>query len=277
MEGVVRTIRLLFTQRSGLGSFNVTRANAVTLDVVRTELGADVTGQHLQTTLCSCIATNGLTTKLGHHGADVDDLALVLLNHAGQDSLGDDEGRIQVNIDDHTEVSGGHTQLFKPLTGRYQELYAQLLLLIWDPGYVYIKGDWEIVCQGHLLSVRMFHGGIALSSDALTEIDHISVPGKRIISVENLTTYHDTQEHQGAVIYLGGFLNTVRTNLLKKVFASEPHAQYYHHGDLDPYGFLILEDLKAKTGIPFEPLEMDLPTLRRCHLAGHFRPLDESD
>jgi hypothetical protein len=149
--------------------------------------------------------------------------------------------------------------------------------LISNPGYVYIKGDWEITCQDHSLSVRMFHGGIALSSDALAEIDHISVPGKRIISVENLTTYHDTKEHQGAVIYLGGFMNTVRANLLKKVFASEPHAQYYHHGDLDPYGFLILENLKTKTGIPFEPLEMDLPTLRRCHLAGHFRPLDESD
>lgn len=149
--------------------------------------------------------------------------------------------------------------------------------LISNPGYVYIKGDWEITCQDHSLSVRMFHGGIALSSDALAEIDHISVPVKRIISVENLTTYHDTNEHQGAVIYLGGFMNTVRANLLKKVFASEPHARYYHHGDLDPYGFLILENLKTKTGIPFEPLEMDLPTLRRCHLAGHFRPLDESD
>jgi hypothetical protein len=48
-------------------------------------------------------------------------------------------------------------------------------------------------------------------------------------------------------------------------------------GDLDPYGFLILENLKDKTGIPFKPLEMDLNTLRQCHHAGHFRPLDEAD
>lgn len=97
------------------------------------------------------------------------------------------------------------------------------------------------------------------------------------ISVENLTTYHDTKESQGAIIYLGGFLNTVRSNLLKKLHEFEPDARYYHKGDLDPYGFLILENLKNKTGIPFKPLEMDLNTLRQCHRAGYFRPLDEAD
>ena len=149
--------------------------------------------------------------------------------------------------------------------------------LIRNPGYVYIKGDWQIRCRGQHISVNMFRGGIALSSDALEEIEQIAVPGGVVVSVENLTTYHDTQESQGAIIYLGGFLNTVRTDLLKKLYGSEPNATYLHKGDLDPYGFLILEDLKEKTGIPFKPMEMDLDTLRRCHRAGHFRPLDEAD
>lgn len=149
--------------------------------------------------------------------------------------------------------------------------------LINNPGYVYIKGDWQIWCQGQCISANMFHGGIAISSDALDEIERIAVSGGTIISVENLTTYHDAKENQGAIIYLGGFLNTVRANLLKKLYVFEPGAQYFHKGDLDPYGFLILENLKQKTGIPFKPLEMDLDTLRRCHRAGHFRPLDEAD
>lgn len=149
--------------------------------------------------------------------------------------------------------------------------------LISNPGYVYIKGDWQIWCQGQCISVNKFRGGIAISSDALDKIEHIVVPGGTIISVENLTTYHDAKESQGAIIYLGGFLNTVRTNLLKKLYVFEPDARYFHKGDLDPYGFLILENLKDKTGIPFKPLEMDLDTLRRCYCAGHFRPLDEAD
>lgn len=149
--------------------------------------------------------------------------------------------------------------------------------LISNPGYVYIKGDWQICCQGQYISVSMFPGGVAVSSEALGAIDRIAVPGGVVISVENLTTYHDTKEDQGAIIYPGGFVNTVRGNLLKKLYTFEPNAKYFHKGDLDPYGFLILENLKKETGIPFAPLEMDLDTLRRCHRTGHFRPLDEAD
>ena len=160
--------------------------------------------------------------------------------------------------------------------GQKETVLAQYNLIS-NPGYVYIKGDWQISCRGQCISTDMFRGGIAISSDALDEIEQIHVPSGRVISVENLTTYHDTKESQGAIIYLGGFLNTVRTNLLKKLYELEPGAGYFHKGDLDPYGFLILENLKDKTGIPFIPLEMDLNTLRQCHRVGHFRPLDEAD
>lgn len=160
--------------------------------------------------------------------------------------------------------------------GQKETILAQYNLIS-NPGYVYIKGDWQIWCRGRCISVDMFQGGIAISSDALDEIERIAVPGGRIISVENLTTYHDTKESNGAIIYLGGFMNTVRANLLKKLYVFKSDAEYLHKGDLDPYGFLILENLKKKTEIPFKPLEMDLDTLRRCHRAGHFRPLDEAD
>ena len=160
--------------------------------------------------------------------------------------------------------------------GQKETILAQYNLIS-NPGYVYIKGNWQIWCRGRCISVDMFQGGIAISSDALDEIERIAVPSGRIISVENLTTYHDTKESHGAIIYLGGFMNTVRVSLLRKLYAFEQDAEYLHKGDLDPYGFLILENLKKKTGIPFKPLEMDLDTLRRCHCAGHFRPLDEAD
>lgn len=149
--------------------------------------------------------------------------------------------------------------------------------LISNPGYVYIKGDWQIQCHGQCISTQMFRGGIAISSDALNDIEQIFVSNRKVISVENLTTYHDTKECQGAIIYLGGFMNTVRANLLKKLYTFEPKAKYSHKGDLDPYGFLILENLKKRTRIPFEPMEMDLDTLQQCHRSGHFKPLDEAD
>lgn len=61
------------------------------------------------------------------------------------------------------------------------------------------------------------------------------------------------------------------------VHASKPDAIYLHYGDLDPYGFLILENLKQKTGIPFATSGMDLATLQACFQAGHYRPLTAED
>ena len=34
--------------------------------------------------------------------------------------------------------------------------------LISNPGYVYIKGDWQIWCRGQCISTDMFRGGIAI-------------------------------------------------------------------------------------------------------------------
>lgn len=165
---------------------------------------------------------------------------------------------------------------FGDCSGQKETVLAEYNLIN-NPGYVYIKGDWLITCNGRELDVRSFEGGIAVSSEALDGIEQMKVPGGKVVSVENLTTFHDTRENQGAILYLGGFMNTVRANFLKHLYACEPNAQYFHKGDLDPYGFLILENLKEKTGIPFLPMEMDLETLKLCHRSGHYRPLDDTD
>lgn len=46
VEGMATAISLPLTQRCGLVGFNVTWSDAVTLNVVTTELGTDVPGQH---------------------------------------------------------------------------------------------------------------------------------------------------------------------------------------------------------------------------------------
>lgn len=64
---------------------------------------------------------------------------------------------------------------------------------------------------------------------------------------------------------------------MRRVYNDNPKFHFYHKGDLDVYGFLILEHLKSSTAIPFEPMDMDLPTLQRCFVAGHCKPLTEQD
>ena len=59
----------------------VTRSESVTLDIILPVLGADISGEHLQTALCSRVSRYCLASQLRHHGADIDNLAMPLLNH----------------------------------------------------------------------------------------------------------------------------------------------------------------------------------------------------
>ena len=101
-------VGLDLTQRRGLRGGDVAGSDAVALDVVLAVLRSDVLGEHLQAALGSGVSGNGLAAELGHHGADVDDLAAAHLDHAGNDGLGDDKGSVQVNVDDLTELGSLH-------------------------------------------------------------------------------------------------------------------------------------------------------------------------
>ena len=105
---MARTVGLTLAQRSGLGRCDVARADAVALDVVLAVLRSDVAGQHLQTALGCGVCRHGLAAQLRHHRADVDDLAVALLDHRGDDGLRDDERTVEVDVDHLAELCGGH-------------------------------------------------------------------------------------------------------------------------------------------------------------------------
>ena len=98
VKRMAAAVRLDLTQGRGLRGGDVAGANAVALNVVLAVLGSNVFGQHLQAALGSRVSGNSLTAQFAHHGADVDDLAAALLDHVGDDGLGNDEGSVQVNI-----------------------------------------------------------------------------------------------------------------------------------------------------------------------------------
>ena len=149
--------------------------------------------------------------------------------------------------------------------------------LLENPTYLYLKGGWVLEFPGARVRVADLPGGIGLTSDGLGAVQSVALETHTVITVENLTTYHDMAAEEQAVLYLGGFPNSVRANFLRMAYAANPAAEYLHYGDLDPYGFLILENLKQKTGIPFASAGMDLATLQACFLAGHYRPLTSED
>jgi len=146
-----------------------------------------------------------------------------------------------------------------------------------NPTYVYIKGDIAIKFEDSVIYVREINGGIALSNSALEKIKEIKVIAESVITVENLTTYHDEDEKDSVYIYLGGYHNKSKQVILKKIYDENKQCEYLHEGDIDVYGFLILENLKEKTGIPFRPLNMGVDTLKRFFDAKIYKELTASD
>ena len=126
--------------------------------------------------------------------------------------------------------------------------------------YVYFKGDIKIKMKKSSINTLDFKGGIALSSKDIDDIEEIKIGSTKLITIENLTSFNNYDE-DNAAIYLGGYHNSVRQNLLLKIYENNKGILYYHCGDIDVGGFKILNHLKRKTSIPFIPLNMDTKTL----------------
>ncbi len=137
------------------------------------------------------------------------------------------------------------------------------LNLVKNPTYVHIKGTAHVILNGERIDLSSLHGDIAFSSSTLDDIDCVELTGRVVMTVENLTSFHLVNCQNRLVIYLGGFHNTVRRHLIKKIYQQNPDATFYHFGDIDAGGFQILQHLRRQTGIDFIPYKMDLETLQK--------------
>lgn len=133
--------------------------------------------------------------------------------------------------------------------------------IVKTPTYVMVKGNVVINLHGQVLNLSRIDGDIAMSTVSLKELESIKVLGNRVVTIENLTSFHDYHNRGDCVIYLGGFHNRTKRKFIQFLYSQNQQAQYYHFGDIDAGGFYILEHLKRKTGIAFRSLYMDKETL----------------
>ena len=123
-----------------------------------------------------------------------------------------------------------------------------------------MKGSGIISISGQTIDLSKLGGDIAISSSILKDIEKISVIGKRVITIENLTSFNTFSEDNTFALYLGGYHNTHRRNFIIQLFHDNPEAEFFHFGDIDAGGFYILMHLREKTGVPFLPYRMDIST-----------------
>lgn len=135
--------------------------------------------------------------------------------------------------------------------------------IVKTPTYVCMKGQGVLTLGTQIVDLAQLMGDIALSTTSIKELDKIQVKGKRVVTVENLTSFHDYVDPDDFVIYLGGFHNKTKRRFLMFLYEQNPENEYRHFGDIDAGGFYILEHLKVKTGIPFKSMHMDIETLQK--------------
>lgn len=135
--------------------------------------------------------------------------------------------------------------------------------IVSTPTYVTMKGNGILALGEQKIDLSRMHGDIALSTKSLKELKDIRVLGKRVVTIENLTTFHDYPAEDDFVIYLGGFHNKIKRDFLMYLSEKNPEKEYRHFGDIDAGGFYILEHLKRKTGIGFRSLYMGPDILRQ--------------
>ncbi|MBR2800966.1 MAG: hypothetical protein IKE21_00065 [Erysipelotrichaceae bacterium] len=156
-----------------------------------------------------------------------------------------------------------------------RDAILQDLNIIKNPGHVFLKGNGIIQIKGQTIDLNVLQGDIAVSSSLLPDIEKITVTGKSVVTIENLTTFNSYRPRDEFVIYLGGYHNALRREFIKLLYKQNPEAEYYHYGDIDAGGFYILLHLRAKTGVQFKPLHMDVTTL--SNNMQFSKPLTEND
>lgn len=134
-----------------------------------------------------------------------------------------------------------------------------------NPSSISMKGNAEFILNHSKIHLVDFKQEFILSASNISNIKIESLPVQRIITIENLTSFYTTNIPDSLIIYLGGYHNQARREFLQLLYQYAPHLDYYHFGDIDAGGIYIFEHLKEKTHIPFQPLWMDIKTLKEYH------------
>jgi len=160
-------------------------------------------------------------------------------------------------------------KVFKRFGERFANLDVYAIMAEYSiyhtPDYVYVKGNSGIVRMGKSqIALEDWQQGIGICGEDLQKVKFGETHQiRKVITIENLTTFFRWREEASLLIYLGGYHNGARRSLLKLIHEQIPQAQYLHFGDIDVGGFEIYEDLKRQTGILFQTYYMDLQTLKK--------------
>lgn len=123
--------------------------------------------------------------------------------------------------------------------------------------YLYVKGEGIIGINSQKIDLSCVCSSIGIPIDDVNALSFENID--KVTTIENLTTFYDYAS-DGLIIYLGGFSTIPQTQVLKKI--KEACSNFYHFGDIDYGGFMILSNLMENLNIKVKTINMDLETLK---------------
>ncbi len=134
--------------------------------------------------------------------------------------------------------------------------------IVKNSNYALVKHGLVLKLKNQVISLDDLGYEFSLSDEMIKNLEIIEVKAKKVLTIENLTSFYQCDEKDCILIYLGGFHNHTKQNLLKKIYEKAPILSYSHFSDIDAGGFLIYRNLVDKTGIPFHPYKMSIEELK---------------
>ncbi len=135
--------------------------------------------------------------------------------------------------------------------------------IIKNSSYALIKNNLSLKINNQIINLNDLSFELSLSDEMIKALDIIDMTASKLITVENLTSFYSLNDLEATIIYLAGFHNHTKQMLLEKIYHKYPNIEYFHFSDIDAGGFLIYNNLKEKTKIPFIPYRMGVKELVR--------------
>ena len=133
--------------------------------------------------------------------------------------------------------------------------------LVKNSSYALIKNGLTFRLNGTIIDLDEFAFEFSLSDEMIDKMEILKLRVKKVITIENLTSFYSFEDEDALVIYLAGFHNHTKQKLLTKIYEKNPNIEFYHFGDIDAGGFMIFMNLRNKTKMPFIPYKMGIEEL----------------
>ena len=133
-----------------------------------------------------------------------------------------------------------------------------------NPHYTFIKNGLVLNINGVRIDLDQLNYEISLSDEEIEKLEIEEIRLKKLITIENLTTFNYFNNKNYIVLYLAGFPNTSKIKLLKKI-NEKNNLECFHFGDVDKGGFDIFLSLTLKSEINFYPYLMNEKVLTKYH------------